>query len=523
MDLDLVPLLNASFSQWNVHASAEDARGKGGVTRARVLGAPDGELWVLRQGPVPGSVSAALDTWSLARDPIGDVIIEDTIRSLAGLLMTLRRFLDPSFVPDRAIIGVRPPARPASPGRPRVIGPPRMNRDASPGLPPDFLPDLSPDLHTDLRPGLPGERLHVHVLTGFLGSGKTTLLNRLLREQRLQNTAVIVNEFGAIGIDHLLVERSDDRLVELAGGCVCCAVRGDLSVTLVQLLEARDSGRCLNFDRVVIETTGLADPIPVLNLLVTDPLLAERVQLGQVITTVDAVNGIDSLARHREALRQAAIADQLVITKQDLAPLAAEQLAVRLADINPGATQVRAHNGEVGNPVGLLGSEGGAARRINEPDDQIYLTGHGAGLGGKHHHGHGHGNDKVDVHGSGCGDQPRGGHQVGGIDTFTLIRTEPVPGAALALFVETLANHLGARLLRVKGLVGLAESPSTPAVLHGAQHVFHPVDFLARWPDNDTRTRLVFIGEGIEREWVERLLEGFIWEVDNAARRLQGV
>lgn len=340
---------------------------------------------------------------------------------------------------------------------------------------------------------------YVHILTGFLGSGKTTLLNRLLVGEALTNTAVIVNEFGDVGIDHLLVESSEDQLVELSGGCLCCAVRGDLALTLADLLHRRAEGTCLPFERIIIETTGVADPVPVLNLLVTDARLAESVVVGDVITTVDAVNGIHTIGAHAVAARQVALADQLVVTKSDILGTDPNDLAGTVAsgiddvertirDINGRARMTRAVHGEL--PPGAL------ADVLREEPSELRAS---RSLSFDGHSLHSHG---------------------AGIDSYTLLREAPIPGAALALFVEALAQHLGPQLLRMKGLVHLTEAPDRPALVQGAQHVFHPLDFLPAWPDRDERTRLVFIGEGLHGSWLEQLLDSIVAEVAATSQAL---
>lgn len=321
-------------------------------------------------------------------------------------------------------------------------------------------------------------RIPVHVLTGFLGSGKTTLLNQLLQESALEQSAVVVNEFGDIGIDHLLVEQSDDRLIELPGGCLCCAIRGDLAETLSVLLAARETGDCLPFERIVVETTGVAEPGPIVNLLATEFYLAERVRLGRIIATVDAVNGQGTLSRFSEARRQVALADRLVVSKVDLAPSALEDVKAKVTQFNPTTMVVTSVDGQL--------EDGLHFREWLSEQDLSLLNGL-----------------TLDVE-----------HDHSGISTFAVVRDEPIPGAALALFIEVLAQHLGPRLLRIKGVVALREAPAMPALVQGAQHVFHPIDFLSGWPDNDTRTRLVFIGEEIQREWVEVVLDAIIWEVE---------
>ena len=327
--------------------------------------------------------------------------------------------------------------------------------------------------------------LPVHVLTGFLGSGKTTLLNRLLKEQALGDTAVIVNEFGQISLDHLLVEHSEDNLVELAGGCVCCAVRGDLAVTVLELLERREQGTCAPFERIVVETTGLADPTPIGNLLITDPALAETVHLGTVLTTVDAINGPQTLDNHPTSVRQVALADTLILTKEDLSAAESQALEDRIRQLNPRASIHRADHGTVREGSGLFDSA--AARRAPEAFDVE-----------DHHH-----------------------HHADGIDSFIVRRESPLPGAALGLFLEVLTEHCGADLLRLKGLASIEEAPGQPALIQGAQHVFQPFELLETWPDEDQTTRLVFITQGVSPQWVECLLDALTWEARDTARRLR--
>jgi len=320
----------------------------------------------------------------------------------------------------------------------------------------------------------------VFVVTGFLGSGKSTLLNRALAAPALARTAVVVNEFGDVGIDHLLVESSRDHLVELAGGCLCCTVRGDLARTLVDLLSRREHGACSPFERVIMETTGLADPVPVLNLLVTDPLLAQATRTAGVVTTLDAVNGPQTLDRYPEAVKQVALADAIVITKSDLVAAGeAAALAARARRINPRA------------------ATGGARDRHPDAVAELFRDRPSRPLPGVAH-------DVLHAHAE-------------GIESFCLRRAQPVPGAALALFLETLVAHAGADLLRVKGLVELEEAPGRPALVQGAQHVLHPLDLLQRWPEPGLdRVRLVFIVRGALREWVELLFDAAVAEAREA-------
>jgi G3E family GTPase len=334
----------------------------------------------------------------------------------------------------------------------------------------------------------------VAVLTGFLGSGKTTLLGRLLRHPDFSRTAVIINEFGEVGLDHDLIETSEESFVELQTGCLCCAVRGDLVLTLEDLLARRDQGRVTPFERVVIETSGLADPAPILHALMTDAGLSERLALAGVVATVDAVTGLGTLARQPESVKQVALADRLILTKTDLPDAEPAGLAARLAALNPSATQLRASFGDI-DPARLFDVELGASSRRGG-DVAAWLgsdgLGHGPASEHAHHHAGGHAED---------------------ISTFAILRDEPLHAVTLTLLLEALAEHTGSDLLRLKGIVNVVESPDRPAVIHGVQHVFHPPAWLDRWPSPDRRTRLVFIVRGISRAWIEALLEALEAEV----------
>ncbi|WP_369413532.1 CobW family GTP-binding protein [Caldovatus aquaticus] len=329
----------------------------------------------------------------------------------------------------------------------------------------------------------------VCVLTGFLGSGKTTLLAHLLRQPGFARTAVVINEFGEVGLDHELVETSDESFVTLQTGCLCCAVRGDLVRTLDGLLRRRDAGAVPPFERVVVETTGLADPAPVLQALMTDAAVAGRMALAGVVTTVDAVNGAGTLERHPESAKQLAVADRLVLTKTDLPGAAPEALRARLAALNPAAPVLQADHGRIAPERLFDAGLPDPAGRMPDVARWLAAEAHAAGPRG------------------------RGDRHDAGITTFCLTREKPIRAVALALFLEALAEHRGADLLRVKGLLNIAESPERPAVIHGVQHVFHPPAWLARWPSEDRRSRLVFITRGIPRRWVELLLEALDEEV----------
>ena len=320
----------------------------------------------------------------------------------------------------------------------------------------------------------------VSVVTGFLGSGKTTLIGRVLSTPGYARTAVIVNEFGEIGLDHDLIAKSEETLLALTTGCLCCAVRGDLVETLIGLGCRRDVGE-IAYDRVLIETSGLADPAPILHALMTDPGVTANHRIDSVITVADAQHGEAALDRHTEARRQAALADRLVLSKTDVAGNAAG-LRARLYAINPGAPVVL--SADV-TPDTLFTQSDPAARalRLTRLPDQPAASPFG---------------------------QAR---HTDGIESFILQRDTPVPALALTLLLQALTEHCGSRLLRVKGLIDIEEMPGRPAVIHGVQHVFSPPEFLDRWPSDDHSTRIVFIAKDVPRHFPARLLAAIEAEV----------
>jgi G3E family GTPase len=327
------------------------------------------------------------------------------------------------------------------------------------------------------------------VLTGFLGAGKTTLLNRLLKDPALADTAVIINEFGEVSLDHLLVEYADDNMVLLQSGCLCCTIRGNLVDALETLLRDLDNRRC-KFRRVLLETTGLADPAPVLHTAMSHPYLLLRYRLDGVVTTVDAVNGDATFDAHEESVKQAAVADRIVLTKTDLADaMQRERIIMRLRALNPAAPIIDGAKGEA-TPDRLLGSG------LYDPDKKIpdvkkWLA---AEAYTDHHHHHKHDVSRHDEH----------------IGSFVLTTEEAIPAGTLEMFLELVRATHGARLLRIKGIVKLAEMPDTPIVVHGVQHIFHPTARLDRWPDDDHRTRLVFITRDLSERPVRELFEAFL-------------
>lgn len=316
------------------------------------------------------------------------------------------------------------------------------------------------------------DRLPVTVLTGFLGSGKTTLLAALLRRPELARTAVIVNEFGEIPLDHELIEAGEEQIVQLSGGCLCCALRSDLGVTLARLLDLRDRGELPPFERVAIETSGLADPAPILHTLMTDPGLVPRLKTGRTVTLVDAVTGQGTIERHVEARKQVALADCLLITKGDLAPGSGAALQALLATLNPVAPVGECRQGAL-DPELVFPNDG---TERPEPDERF-----------------------ADL-------PPIVGSHGEGVSSFAIVRDAPIAAVALLLFLQALAELCGERLLRIKGIVAVAEAPGRPAVIHGVQHVFHEPRWLDHWPSQDRRSRIVFITRGVAQEWVEILL-----------------
>jgi G3E family GTPase len=334
----------------------------------------------------------------------------------------------------------------------------------------------------------------VTLLTGFLGSGKTTVLNHVLKQPGMAETAVIVNEFGEIGIDHLLVERATDDIVLLNSGCLCCTVRGDIADTLLNLFVGRANGTVPPFARVVIETTGLADPAPILHTLISDPLVAARYSLDGVVTTVDAVNGAATLDIQPEAVKQAAVADRLLLSKTDLADAGAVRaLRSRLAALNPSAPIILVAHGEI-DPA-LLFNLGFFDPQTKTVDVRRWLRDE-AFAAGHDHHQHGHQAPDVNRHDD-------------RIRAFCITREQPISWAALSTWLDALATMRGDDLLRLKAIVALSDRPDQPVVVHGVQHLFHPPVLLPQWPSDDRRTRMVFITRDLPREAIEKTLAAF--------------
>ena len=343
----------------------------------------------------------------------------------------------------------------------------------------------------------PDERLPVSLLTGFLGSGKSTLLGKLLRRDDMDETAVVVNEFGEVGLDHALIAHSSENTVVLSSGCLCCTVRSDMVDTLRDLYLKRVRGEVPEFQRVVIETTGLADPAPILHTLISDPLIAARYRLDGVVTTVDAVNGWATLDSQMESVKQAAVADRILLTKTDVAdPLRAAALSARLKRLNPAAPIIAVAHGEVA-PDRLFGA-GLFDPKRKTPDVQAWLNAEAYAEQQEHDHGHDHGQD----HGHAALDVNRHDARVG---AFCLYVDEPFDWDRLAYWLDLLAAYRGEDLLRIKGLINV-KGEDRPVAIHGVQNLFHPPAQLEAWPDADRRSRIVFITRDIDRATIEETL-----------------
>ncbi|MBB5574091.1 MULTISPECIES: CobW family GTP-binding protein [Rhizobium] len=373
---------------------------------------------------------------------------------------------------------------------------------------------------------VPQERVPVSILTGFLGAGKSTLLNRILKDAEMRDAAVIINEFGDIGIDHLLVESSGDAIIELSDGCLCCTVRGELVDTLANLMDAMQTGRIRPLKRVVIETTGLADPAPVMQSIMGNPIIATNFDLDGVITVVDAVNGLQTLDNHEEARKQVAVADRLIISKTGLEGAASlGMMEGRLRALNPRAQIMNADSEAAGraailvnglyDPASKIADVGRWLRDELEADDDDHDHEHGhdePGHDHDHHHG-GHGHHRHGHHHHGhrhqhAHDVTRHGES---IRSFSIVESQPIDPIALEMFIDLLRSAHGEKLLRMKAIVAMSDRPERPVVLHGVQNIFHPPVRLPAWPNpDDRRTRMVIITKDLPEDFVKGLFDAFL-------------
>jgi G3E family GTPase len=326
------------------------------------------------------------------------------------------------------------------------------------------------------------------IVTGFLGSGKTTLLNRMLRHPSLKDAAVLVNEFGDVGLDHFLIEKMDENTVLLESGCLCCTIRDDLKQAIIELNSKRERGEVPYFKRMIIETTGLADPSPIIFTLNSDIIIKHHYRLGSIITTVDAVNGLKQMKRHAESVKQASVADRIVLTKTDIAEETdIERLRAKLERLNPSAELIEAVDGDV-DVKRLLRADIYDAR-TKGAEVRRWLAAE-AKNASEHHHSH-----DVNRHDE-------------NIRTFTLTFDEALDWTAFGIWLTMLLHAHGEKVLRVKGILNV-KGVEAPVVINGVQHVVHPPMHLKAWPDDDHRSRIVFIVDDIEQALIERSLAAF--------------
>lgn len=353
-------------------------------------------------------------------------------------------------------------------------------------------------------------RIPVSIITGFLGAGKSTLLNQLLKDPAMQDAAIIINEFGDVSIDHLLVARSGDGIIELAEGCLCCTVRGELVDTLAELMDGIQTGKLKAVNRVVIETTGLADPAPVMQSIIGNPVISQNFTLNGMVTVVDAVNGLSTLENHAEAVKQVAVADRLVLTKQKLSTEAQiSALTTRLLSLNPRAT---IEDGDVDGWKAVALLENGLYDATNKMGDVARW------LGEESHHDHHH-HDHSHDHDHHHGDHGHHHHDVNrhnaSIRSFSIVHDKPIDPMAIEMFIDLLRSAHGEKLLRMKAIVQLSDNPDKPLVLHGVQSIFHSPQRLAEWPDAaDRRTRMVLITDGLPEAFVKDLFGAFTGAVN---------
>ena len=325
-------------------------------------------------------------------------------------------------------------------------------------------------------------QISVTVITGFLGSGKTTLLSSVLKKKELQKTAVIINEFGEIGLDHALIEHTDENIVELQSGCICCTIQGDLNKTLIDLFDKMMNGKVSSFNRILIETTGLANPVPIIHTLMSSIELIRIYSLDGVITVVDSINGEKTLDLHEESLKQLALAEKIILSKTDIVDKdEIKSLVYRIKEINPVSQIIFSKFGNI--PLEEIFGLGAYDPYKKSADVKNWLAAEKY-KDKKHHHHH-----DVNRHNE-------------NIRAFSMMSENPVNMIAFSFFRDMITAALGANLLRMKGIVNIA-GEERPAVIHGVQHIFHPVQWLETWPDNDRRTKLVFITQNIKKEQIE--------------------
>ena len=330
----------------------------------------------------------------------------------------------------------------------------------------------------------------ITIITGFLGSGKTTLLAALLKQESMQNTAVIINEFGEVGLDHNLIETIDENIVELQNGCICCTIQEDLKSTLVDLIKKMERNEISSFNRVVLETTGLADPVPIIHTLMTSLDLHRAYSIDGVITLVDSVNGKSTYDNHEEAIKQTALADIIILSKTDLAEKTAiKSIIDRIKTINPKANIIKSNKDKL-HLTELLGlNDYDPLNKTWDVEEWLAIEKYKQNKHEQNHH-HKH---NVNRHGD-------------NIESFALVTQHQISMTTFNFFLELLTSQMGSNLLRIKGILNI-KGESRPAIIHGVQHIFHPVEWLDVWPDNDRRNRLIFITRDIKKSHIEEFFK----------------
>ena len=340
------------------------------------------------------------------------------------------------------------------------------------------------------------KNIGITVLTGFLGSGKTTILTSLIKQKQMVNAAIIINEFGEVGLDHDLIETTDENVIELQNGCICCTIQGDLKTTLLNLIKKMEKGDIPLVNHVIIETTGLADPVPIIHTLMSSLDLQRIYSLDGVITVVDSVNGEATFNAHEEAVKQTAFADIIVLSKTDIADKEiVNSLINRIENINPKVSVIKSDKNSL--PVSrLLGLNDYNPQnkdwRVREwlEIEKNKTSNH---LHNHHEHAHHQHDRNVNLHRD-------------GIETFAMVSIQPVSMTSVNFFLELLMSQMGECILRIKGILNI-KGENRPAVIHGVQHIFHPLEWLEKWPSNDKKSRLVFITKNINKKNIDELFK----------------
>ena len=337
------------------------------------------------------------------------------------------------------------------------------------------------------------KNISITVLTGFLGSGKTTILTALIKQKQMANAAIIINEFGEVGLDHDLIETTDENVIELQNGCICCTIQGDLKTTLLNLLKKMEKGIISLFNHVIIETTGLADPVPIIHTLMTSLDLQRIYSLDGVITVVASVNGDTTYNAHEEAIKQTAFSDVIILSKADIADKKTiNSLIKRIRNINPKVDVIKSNKKSL--PVAkLLGlNDYNPHNKDWNVKKWLEIEKNKSSNHQEHQH-HDHHEHDVNRHGD-------------NIETFAMVNSIPVSMTSVNFFLELLMCQMGEDILRIKGILNI-RGKNYPAVIHGVQHIFHPLEWLEKWPSNDRKSRLVFITKNINKNTIDELFK----------------